>query len=480
MSDAERASRARRRRAMRHAKWVVPLLAFAFVWAGYSHYHDPNPPKPGPGQTLHILTGTENRILFDDPNSDEPTILEQFAEEHNVTLVPTFQGSVDTMIDLQGGAAEYDAVWPASSIWLNLGDTNGVTSRTQSIMSTPVVFGVKRSTAEALGWIGRDVSVDEILAAAESGQLDFLMSSASQSNSGAMAYLGFLSAFAGHPDVLTSQMLQDPNVADQVTRILGEVDRTAGASGLLRDLLVENYDDYDGMVNNESAVITANQRLKAKGVTDLLYVIYPVDGLAIADWPLAFVDHQVEGRSELFDAMQEYLLSDDVQHELLSQGRRTSKLGQTINPALVDPDVFNPDWGIDIARPLNTFTLPAANVILEALNLYQSTFRKPSLIVFCLDYSGSMEGGGEQQLEEAMATLLDSAQASKLFLQRTSGDITIVLPFSDGLKKTLKVDGDSGPELLGLLDQVQQTDASGGTNIYGCLQDAQAYFTGPL
>ncbi len=100
--------------------------------------------------------------------------------------------------------------------------------------------------------------------------------------------------------------------------------------------------------------------------------------------------------------------------------------------------------------------------------------------MFCLDYSGSMEGGGEQQLEEAMATLLDPAQASKYFLQRTGSDITIVLPFSDGLKKTLKVEGNSSPALLGLLDQVQQTDASGGTNIYGCLQDAQAYFTGPL
>ena len=124
--------------------------------------------------------------------------------------------------------------------------------------------------------------------------------------------------------------------------------------------------------------------------------------------------------------------------------------------------------------------MPAANVILEALNLYQSTFRKPSLIVFCLDYSGSMEGGGEQQLEEAMATLLDPAQASKYFLQRTGSDTTIVLPFSDGLKGTMKVEGNSSSSLLDMLENVQQTDASGGTNIYGCLQDAQAYFTGPL
>ncbi len=428
MSDEERASRARRRRVMKYAKWVVPLLAIVLL-AVVLFAIDSTRTKPG--ETLRILTGTENQILFDDPNSDELAILERFAQDHDIELVPTFQGSVDTMVDLQGGATNYDAVWPASSIWINMGDTQGVVSRTQSIMSTPVVFGVKRSKAEELGWIGRDVSVDDILKAAESGQLEFIMSSASQSNSGAMAYLGYLSAFAGHPEVLTSDMLRDPEVTDQVTRILGEIDRTAGSSGFLRDLMVENYADYDGMVNNESAIISANQSLIEQGESDLLYAIYPVDGLAIADWPLGFVDHQVEGRSELFDEMQDYLLSDDVQHELLAQGRRTSRLGAELDPALVDPTVFNPDWGIDIARPLDPFTLPAANVILDALNLYQSSFRKPSLIVFCLDYSGSMEGSGETQLEVAMATLLDPAQASKNFLQRTERDITVVLPFSD-------------------------------------------------
>ena len=223
-------------------------------------------------------------------------------------------------------------------------------------MGSPVVFGVKQSKAEELGWVGKDVSVDDILAAAESGQLEFMMSSATQSNSGAMAYLGYLYAFAGHPDVLTSEMLHDPDVAEQVTRILGEVDRTAGASGFLRDLFVEHYADYDGMVNNESAIITANQSLIAQGETDLLYVIYPVDGLAIADWPLGFVDHEVEGRPELFDELQDYLLSDDVQQELLDLGRRTSGSGgarsRARRPSGVQPRMGNRRRAGDSTRSL--------------------------------------------------------------------------------------------------------------------------------
>ena len=165
--------------------------------------------------SFYILTGSENRILFDDPDSDEPTIMEQFEEDHDVDFVPSFQGSVDTMLSLQAGAEPNDAVWPASSIWLNLGDTEGIVSRTESIMGSPVVFGVKQSKAEELGWVGEDVKVEDILAAAESGAITYMMSSATQSNSGAMAYLSYLYAFAGQPDVLSSEDLHNTGGAGE-------------------------------------------------------------------------------------------------------------------------------------------------------------------------------------------------------------------------------------------------------------------------
>lgn len=426
----------------------------------------------GDRPTFRILTGTENRVLFDDPNSDEPTLMERFAEQEGIKFVPTYQGSVDTMIDLQSGAAQYDAVWPASSIWLDLGDTQHAVSRTESIMGTPVVFGIKKSKAEALGWIGVDVTVDDILNAAESGRLTFMMSSATQSNSGAMAYLGYLYAFAGHPDVLTSDMLHDPEVVDKLTRILGSVDRTAGASGFLRDFFVDNYAGYDAMVNNESAIITANQRLSEKGETDLLYVIYPVDGLAVADWPLGYVDHGNTEKSALFDRLQTYLKSPDVQHELVAQGRRTTNLGLTMDPAEVDPTVFNPDWGIDVSRVLVPIQLPASDVILEALDLYQTTFRKPSYVIFCLDFSGSMRGDGERELTEAMSSLLDPQKAEDYFLQRTGRDITVVLPFSGSVELPHTITGNDPERLKWLQKKVEDEGPGGATNIYGCLNRA--------
>jgi len=404
--------------------------------------------------TLRLLTGSENRSL-------EP-IFERFEEQENVEIEVSYQGSVDTMLDLQQGAENYDAVWPASSLWLSLGDTQRVVSQTKSIMRTPVVFALKRPVAERLGWIGRDVRVEEILAAAEAGEIRFMTTSATQSNSGAMAYLGYLYAFAGQPEVLTSDMLRDPVVQEKTARLLNLVDRTAGASGFLRDLFLEQYDSFDGMVNNESAIITANQQLVTDG-REPLYVIYPVDGLAIADWPLGFVDHGAPEKAELFTRFQTYVQSSTVQQELLAQGRRTW-IGMP--PEGADPAVFNLAWGIDLDRVIEPITIPPPDVVMEALTLYQTVLRKPSFTVFLLDFSGSMDGDGERDLTSAMEALLEPDQAAHYLLQPSAKDITIVIPFNEGVIDVWRVEGNDPESLRALLARITEQDADGGTDIY--------------
>jgi Ca-activated chloride channel family protein len=436
---------------------IVPLtLLVTVVLIGISGGVDSSDSR----LTFQLVTGAENRSLV--------PMIEEFADQENVRIEFTHQGSVDTMLELESGATGYDAVWPASSIWLSLGDTQHLVQQTKSIMATPVVFAVKRPIAERLGWIGRDVTVEEILTAAESGQIRYMTTSATQSNSGAMAYLGYLYAFAGQPDVLTSEMLHDPAVVEQTRQILGLVDRSAGASGFLRDLFLQEYDDFDGMVNNESAVITANQQLMAEGRSPL-YVIYPVDGLGIADWPLGYIDRGDEAKAEFFTKLQNYLLSPDIQQELLDQGRR---VGLGFNPMDADPEVFNSDWGIDLELVIQPITLPPAEVIREALVLYQTEYRKPSFTVYCLDYSGSMEGSGEEQLEAAMTVLLDPEQSARYFLQPSSRDVSIVISFNEGVIDQRRTDGNDPAALRGMLGNVTEQEADGGTNMYECVNRA--------
>lgn len=406
--------------------------------------------------SLRIISGSENRTL-------EP-LIQKFAKQERLSIEMVYKGSVDIMLELeQGAGTPYDAVWPANSIWIALGDKDQVVKNQASIMRSPVVMGVKRPVAERLGWVGREVTVNDLLTASESGKLRFAMTSATQSNSGAAAYFGFLYAFAGGPEVLTSQQLHDPALRDKVKRILGSVNRSAGSSGWLKDLFLERYDTFDAMINYEAVLIEANQEL-ARTNREPLYAIYPADGLAIADSPLGYVNKGDAAKEALFQKLQAYLLANDAQHEIQALGRRTGPLGS--NPDRAPQNVFRREWGIDVSRVISPIKFPPPEVIREALTLYQTAFRKPSLTVFCLDFSGSMSGRGEEDLKAAMRTLLDQEQATRYLLQGSPGDITIVIPFNDRLLNEWTVTGNDPRALLGLYEQIYATPVGGGTDIY--------------
>lgn len=399
-----------------------------------------------------IISGSENTSL-------EP-LLESFEDEHNVDIVMQYKGSIDIMHELAKPEVTFDAVWPANSLWISLGDTNHVVKQDRSIMTSPVVFGIRKSKAEALGFIDAEVRVRDILTATQEGRLHFLMTSATQSNSGASAYIGFLYALLGNPDMITRDDLQNPQLREEIRELLAGVNRSSGSSGWLKDLFLRG--EYEAMVNYEALIIEANQELVKQG-KEPLHVIYPVDGIVLADSPLGYIDHEDEKKAETFDALQDYLLSGEVQAAILKLGRRTGVGGVM---GRVDTAVFNPDWGIDTENILSPIRLPAADVIQEALNLYQTEFRKPSLTVFCLDFSGSMEGEGEAQLKEAMRMLLDQQVAGQYLIQASSQDVTIVIPFDSAPRTVWQVQGNAPDALARLLDDVQALSVGGGTDIY--------------
>lgn len=437
------------------ALWLIVLIAVLSGGCKPSNQSGV-PGSQGSGVTLRLLSGSENKTL-------QP-ILDRFARENGATIKADYLGSVDIMLKLGEGSLNYDAVWPANRLWIALGDRQKRVKEEQSILWSPVVLGVKKSVAQQLGWIGKPVKVDDILRAAEEGRLRFMMTSATQSNSGASAYLGFLYAFAGNPDVLSEADLAKPDVRAKIKRILGAVNRSSGSSGWLKDLFLQRYDSYDAMVNYESVIIEANQELVQRG-EEPLYAIYPSDGLAIADSPLALIDHGDTAKAELFRKLQTYLLSPEGQRAIQAQGRRVGPVGEELSNA--DTTVFNPDWGIDVKQFLNQIRYPKAEVIRSSLDLYQSAFRKPSLTVYCLDFSGSMEQDNrDEDLKSAMRLVLDQAAAKKSFLQASPNDITTVIAFSDRILATWTVKGNDPSQLSGLWSKINQFQPTGGTDIY--------------
>ena len=243
-----------------------------------------------------------------------------------------------------------------------------------------------------------------------------------------------------------------------MTELLSGVDRSSGSSDWLKDMFLEG--GYDAMVNYECLIIQANQELEDRG-EETLQVIYPYDGLSIADSPLGYVDNGDEAKEEMFLELKEYLLSDKTQNEIQRTGRRTGYAG--ISDA--NRDVFREDWGVQPDRVLSPIRMPASDVLFECLNLYQTEFKKPSINVYCLDYSGSMSGEGNEQLVEAMAQLLIQENAAKNFLQASEHEINILIPFNLSTQGIYFAEG-SGEELEELYDVVKDHPVRGGTNMY--------------
>jgi len=440
----KRKKTSRQQRALQVLGRAITLLGFLVVFAGCS----------GPHRSIVILSGSENQTL-------EP-LVKEWAASQGVDVTLTYQGSVDIMLGLQQKEPGFDAVWPANSLWLTLGDEQRRLRYAKSIMTSPVVFGVRKSLATQLGLLVGPVHVADLLKLVQAGKLRFAMTSASQSNSGATAYLGFLMAFRGGSEPLSSEDLRKPELRAKTASLLRGVERSSGSSAWLKDLFLAG--NYDAMVNYESLIIETNQELVKQG-REPLAVVYPVDGISIADSPLAFFPRSADPALEQdFRSLQAWLLQEPQQKRILELGRRTGLGGEL---GSVDKQVFNPDWGIDVERILSPFRLPEAPVIREALSLYQTELRKPSLLVLCLDFSGSMqENGGELQLKQAMDLLLDPVKSGQYILQPGLHDRFQIILFANQTLDTRDLVATETSSLKDADTWIQNTQAGGGTDIF--------------
>ena len=405
--------------------------------------------------TLNILSSYENSSMENE--------ITNYAYKMGKTVNFIYKGDLEIVDELNNNSTKYDAVWISNSMWLYLLDNSYLTSDSKSISISPVVFGIKKSKAKELNLIDSEVTNNTILDLIKNKKIKYVMSSVTQTNTGATAYLGFLSSLAGNPEVLTEEMINDEKLEDDLMNLFSGVERVSGDDDYLRDMFL-NSNDYEAVIAAESSIIEINKKLVADK-KEPLYLIYPSDGVAINDSTFAFINND-SSKEELFLDIQSYLLSDEGKKELTKSGLRTWYGG--VNDKS-DKKVFNSDWGIDTTKYLNVTKFPSKKVISAALNLYVEKLRKPTHVVFCLDISGSMYGTGLNTLKDAMDYILDYEKAKEEKIQFSEKDKIIVIPFGSSNKGTYESDGRSTSYLI---STIRNFNPTGGTNIYGCAQSA--------
>lgn len=400
--------------------------------------------------TFKLISSTENKDIENE--------LKNFAKNEGINLEIDYAGTIDIMQKLNKGE-EYDAVWASNSIWLYMLDSTKVkTSNSKSTSINPVVFGITKQKAEELGFVNKDIYTKDIVDAIKDGKIKFSMSNPTQTNTGATAYLGLLATLAGNPEVLRENNLEDENLKSDLTSLFTGLERSSGSEDFLEELFLKG--NYEAVVTYEFSIINMNKKLVAQG-KEPLYILYPVDGVSISDSPLAYIKQGNGEKEEFFKKLQSYVLSDEGQKILASNGRRTWYGGVKSD---VDQTIFNKDWGIDTTKYIVPLKYPNTEIIKKALSMYQTELRKPVHTVFCLDYSGSMSGKGYSQLKEAMDYILDEQKASQDMLQFASKDKITVIPFNG---KVIDVwNTDNGVNTEELIKNISTLKPSGSTNIY--------------
>ncbi|MBQ9181216.1 MAG: VWA domain-containing protein [Bacilli bacterium] len=401
--------------------------------------------------TFRILASTSTKSMDED--------LKKYAKSEGFNLDIVHMGDLEIVNTLNSDSSNYDAVWISNSIWLYMLDNTYLTTDSKSIALDPVVMGITKSKAIELGFVDNEVYNEDILNAIKENKLKYVMSSVTKTNTGATTYLNFLNSLAGSPEVLTTDMLDDENLKNDLKEFFKGVERVSGDEEYLTTMFVNG--NYNAMINYESSLIKLNQELVKKN-KEPLYLVYPVDGVAINDMPLAYINNSVDdGKKEKFKLLQNYLRSDEAIDKLESFGYRSWYGGTKDN---VDSKVFNKDWGIDTTTYLKDMKYPSKAVITKALNLYIEALRKPTHVVFCLDTSGSMYGEGLKELQEAMNYILDSDLASQDLLQFSDTDKITVITFDSGVDKIF--DTKYGNETKDVIENINSLEAYGGTNIY--------------
>ncbi len=397
------------------------------------------------------------KMIVSTENKDIENILQNYTKENDIKLQIDYAGTIEIMEKLNNGE-KYDAVWCSNSIWLYMLNDKVTIKNSKSTSINPVVFGVKKSKAQEMGFIGKQVYTKDILEAINQGKLKFSMSSPTQTNTGATAYLGFVSTLAGNPEILTEKDLENEQLKKELTQLYSGVTRSSGSDEFLEEMFLKG--NYEAVITYETSIININKKLEEKG-EEPLYIIYAKDGVSISDSPLAYIDNKNDKKAEEFAKIQNYILSNEGQAELVKTGRRVWYGG--INEE-ADKTIFNPEWGIDTTKYIVPVKYPNTSVIKQALGIYQTELRKPIHIVFCLDYSGSMYGDGNEQLTQAMEYILDENEASKNLLQFSSKDKITIIPFNHNIIGTYSTE--NGTETQGLIRQIKQTQVNGGTDIY--------------
>ncbi len=401
-----------------------------------------------------ILAGSELKDV-------DAQLGEEIRKATGIEVRFSYAGTLDAIDRLNAGES-FDAVWVSHGKYLAMNpQLKSRIAAQEKIMLSPVILGVKRSKAAALGWDRQDPTWKDIADAAGAGAFTFGMTNPTASNTGFTALIGIAAALASNPDALT-----EADVANPALKTFFQGQRmTAGSSGWLADAYAADASKVDGIINYESVILSLNANGK---LGEPLVPVYPREGIITADYPLMLLNG---ARRAEYERLVAYLRSAAFQTRLSAATLRRPVNAES-SPAPAIPK-----------RTLIELPFPGQPQIINALlDAFLADVRVPSTSRYVLDLSGSMnEEGRIDQLKTAMDTLAggDPGTLGNRYARFQNRERIGLIPFNNEPMPTLGFDmgttsAENDATLAAIKAAVAGMQPDGGTAIYDSVQRAMS------
>ncbi|MFQ5437150.1 MAG: substrate-binding domain-containing protein, partial [Anaerolineae bacterium] len=397
--------------------WLAAFLALTTLACGFGSLGEDGGP-PNDAVVIEVIANTSLTPWLETAVAqfNEAEILN--GDEEQVWALLESVESGEAIGELQAVDA-YDLWIPDEQVWVNvLADQGNADFQGDcvSVAESPLVIGMWRDVAKALGWPGLPLGwLDIGSLAADPTAWDYYSGGVfgdsfrlghthpGLSGTGASTLLALVQAAQSKTEAVTAVDIQQPIVQASVGAFEGGVTWFSNSSDALGATMSSRGITYLGAgVMYESTVLQYGD--------GRIVPIYPLEGTFMADFPACVNNGSDAVSQEAAQIFRDYLLDVEAQQTAVAFGLRPVNSSVTPGFPLAESN------GVDLEQPAVIFNSPTVETVYAVQDLWQSA-RKDVNLVMLLDTSGSMRG---DKMEGMRA-------AAMQFVQQMGEDDTISL-----------------------------------------------------
>jgi Ca-activated chloride channel family protein len=315
--------------------------------------------------------------------------------------------------EIKNGTLQTTIWTPSASTWLEVlkqesGNQNVAVSN-EPLVLTPVVIGMWRPMAEAMGWPNTPIGWSDLLALTQDpegwgkfghpewGRFSWGHTDPEISTTALSTLIAEFYAATGKQRGLSAADVQSAE-SQQFIRDLGQGIKHYGYNTLIFSDNMKKFgmSYISAFPLEEITLIDFN---KFNPPATQLVAIYPREGTFWHDNPFIVLSSASEEERQAADAFYDFLLGDEAQRSAMSYGFRPAN----VNVPLADP--ISPSYGVDPQGVQTILEVPSAEVIVAAKNAWALN-RKRADIMLVVDTSGSMEGDKIELVKAGLETFL--------------------------------------------------------------------------